>query len=253
MLVPSKLVGGLRLRIGPQFFHRLGAAREDAIPAPRGLVSRIEDLSTDTLDARTLAPEIQAFFLDPDRLDLAIVSEWQPGFRLLWRFARPVLGLVGQFHLPWDTAQIKARTFALDAALDGRAEARAVVREYRGGQPFQTVAYTSFRWKNTGYLSTSFPLPFGALFGLLRLEASTEGSVLLTSRREGPDDVAGLWFFTGRWYLPLPFEERFFFWPAPLAPKRLGSVPPGCSLVAEHRQFLLGRLFVRHTYHFSPQ
>jgi hypothetical protein len=250
-----------RVRVGGDFFERVGAARDD-LPAPPGLVDRLDALAHPGVDVAQVHPSVAAFFLAPATLRLRVQSTWHGPFALLWRWMRPVLGAVGQFYLPRDRAVIDARTLALDPARDGRPDARGVLRSYLDRRVMQVVAYATLRAGGAGYMSTAFPLPFGALCGVLRRDplGGEHGGALgarLTSRRVRVDEPTGIWFapLVGPAF-PLPLEETIDLWPAAAAaaPEALrAGAAPGDTLVGRHVQRLSGARFATHAYWFAPR
>jgi hypothetical protein len=168
----SRFVG--RLRIGADFFERIGARTEPAA-APRGVVDRIEDLANPAIEVARIHPAVVAFFEDTGGLDLVIRSRWRFPFSISWAIFRHVMRWVGQFVLPLREGRIATRVHGLDAARDGRSDARAVIRTYvDGGDVMQAVAYATWERDATRYMSAAFPLPGGHVAGILRLDANGE-------------------------------------------------------------------------------
>lgn len=254
---PSRLRGGAR--VGADFFERRGVARPS--PEVRGLVDDLARYGHEDLDVARIPAEIRAFFTDTASLALHIESEWHGVFAWLWPVARLFLRVVGQFVLPVRHGEISTRAVAIDTERDGRSDARGIVRTYPDGLAMQTVAYATHQRAGVGYMSASFPLPFSALLGVLRLDATGDDpalglSVALNSTpRESRDDDSGVWLTTALGSVRLPFNERLAFWtPAMSAcPKELAArAMEGVTLVARHEQRMFGWLVVTHRYWFTP-
>lgn len=256
----SRFVGGLR--IGPDFFERVGAVAPPAPGAaePRGVVDRMADLASPSVDPDRVHPAIARFFDDTASLELRVVSRWRFPASIVWPLARRLMRALGQFVLPQRTARIATRVARLDPAADGRdgIAPRAVVRTYEGsGEVMQAVAYGTARIGDASLMSAVFPMPGGHVWGRLRLVATGEDSdgrvsVALTS--DGPG--AGVFLVIGGLALPSPFAERLALWspemshcPADLDP----SVARGASVVGRHEQRFFGFRFVVHDYGFTPR
>lgn len=209
--------------------------------SPRGVVDRIEDLGHPGLDREKIAPEVVAFFEDTAGLDLHIRSRWRFPFSIGWWLVRPILRWIGQLVYPNDEARIVTRALALDPEADGRSDARAIIRTYVDtGDVMQAVSYATWEREGTRYMSAAFPLPFGRLMGILRLDPLEKGAVFLTSR--GGD--AGVWYVLGSLAIPMPFGERL-----ELAPS---TGDPEATILGRHEQRIFGIRVVTHQYRFWP-
>ena len=255
----SRLGGGLR--VGAEFFANRGALRAvKSREAPLGLVDRMADLENPGIDVSRVHPAIAVFFEETSRLELLIRSRWRFPFSIAWRLFRPVMHWIGQFVLPVTEGRIVTRVLALDTARDGRADARAVIREYADdGGVMQVVAYATWEHEGARYMSAAFPLPGGHIMGVLRLDPIGEDSegriaVALTSKaREG--DGAGIWYALGSFGLRMPLSERIELWAPEMecAPADIDrSALDGATIIARHEQRLFGVRFVTHQYWFRP-
>lgn len=247
------------LRVGADFFARRGLLAS-AGPSPRGVVDRVAELGNASIDTEAIAPELVAFFEDSAGLELAIRSRWRFPLTQLWPLARVVARWIGQLVLPRREARIRTRAFALEEGRDGRPGARAIVRTYaESGEVMQAIAYATWERAGTRYMSAAFPVPYGCLHGVLRLDAvAREGelvrAVALTSRSEGGDD-AGIWLTLGPITVPLPLGERLELWApgtsgAPEAPHPAGIGRP--TILGRHVQTCFGVTLVTHDYWFWP-
>ncbi len=236
----SRIAAGAR--VGVDWFWRAGLARDD-LPAPRGLVTRFEALASPRARHAAVSPAVRAFFEDTAALELHVRSRWRWPFSWAWRASRWLFTLVGQLRMPLDEARVDTRIVALDAAREGRDDARGVVRTTDGGEVFQVFAYGV---TSDGAMSVAIPWPGGHLAGLLRLDVEGR-AVTLSSRADG------VWFVTPRASLRLPLEETLRFWPAddPDAPR--DRAWPDATLVCRHEQRLFGAVVVEHTHTFRPQ
>ncbi|MBX3228638.1 MAG: hypothetical protein KIT84_08300 [Labilithrix sp.] len=253
----SRLTGSFR--VGADFFARQGLVVTDGA-APRGVVDRVADLANAAVDTARIDPALVPFFEETSALDLRIRSRWRFPFSIGWRLARVVARWIGQLVLPRHEARIRTEAFAIDAARDGRADVRAIVRTYADtGEVFQAMAYATWERGGTRYMSAAFPLPFGCLMGLLRLDAiARDGDVVravaLTSAAQDGDD-AGVWLTLGRIAIPLPLGERLELWApgtegAPDEPPPEGAPP--ATILGRHVQTCFGVRVVTHHYWFCP-
>ncbi|MCA9639458.1 MAG: hypothetical protein H6718_34910 [Polyangiaceae bacterium] len=258
----SQLSGGVRL--GRGFYRRhgwecdAGSGRQE----PRGVVDSLEDLRQPALATHSVHPSVRRFFEDTAGLELFVESHWRGPFFVLWLLVRPLMAWFGQFVLPVRRARILTRCFCLDVAADGRSDVRGIERYYaETQQAFQVAAYATWEHAGIHYMHASFPMPFGQIAGLLRLDpllADSNGrlGVALTSkrRRGHPEDRARVWALIGRVAIPSPFGERLSLW-APGAPDCSVPASPRCpdaTILGCHEQSLFGLRFVRHYYWFRP-
>lgn len=250
----SGFSGGLR--IGADFFERRGWLGPDDASV-RGVVDRIEDLAHPGVDVTKIDPRVVAFFEDTANLELHIQSRWVFPFSIAWRALFHLVRAMGQFVYPRREGCVVTRVFSVDRAKDGRPDARGVVRTYAGRERdvMQAVSYATWERDGKRFMSAAFPMLFGRLMGLLRLDPFGERGAVLTSTRADGDD-AGVWFVLGPLAIPLPFRERLELWPpdeagAPTADApTLEAVP---TLLGRHEQRLFGIRFVTHHYRFWPR
>ncbi len=261
----SRLSGGLRL--GRGFYERHGWAEQPAgatstSSKPRGVVDALEDLRQPELDLARVHPHVRRFFEDTAGLELFIHTRWRGPFVVLWWLLRPLMCWFGQFVLPRREARILTRCFPLDRTRDGRPDARGVERFYGDtGEVFQVAAYATWEHAGVHHMHASFPMPFGQVAGLLRLDplrADRQGlhGVTLTSRRRRgrPEDRARVWLLIGRFALPSPLGEQLSLWApgAPDCPVPANPACPDATILGCHEQRLFGVRFVRHYYWFRP-
>jgi hypothetical protein len=254
----SSISGGLR--IGVDFFDRIGAVvREER--APRGLVDALERLAHPGMPTERVHPEVRGFFERTADYELHIEPRYAPGFRIIALALRFLAGLIGQLVYPARASIIRTRIFAIDRERDGRRDARAVVRTYEpGGRAMQIAAYATFEHGGAGYMSVAFPVLFGNVAGVLRLDPIGEDAegrlavALASWSPAGPDGEAGVWFGRGRRRVRLPFRETLRLWAPgmPGAPAVDDGRFPGTTIVGEHEQRVFGARFVTYTYWFRP-
>jgi hypothetical protein len=254
----ARLPGGLR--VGADYFTRCGALASSAATPPRGLVDRLSDLANPSIDVARVHPAIAVFFEDTASLELLVRSHWRFPFSLVWRVVRPLMKWIGQFVLPLREGRIATRLLALDPARDGRADARAVIREYTGsGDVMQVVAYATWAAGDARFMSATFPLPGGHIAGILRLDRIAEDEdgrlavALSSASRDG--DGAGIWYVLGSRGLRAPLGEHISLWAAgtSCAPPELDrDVLEGATIVGRHEQRAFGVRFVTHDYWFRP-
>lgn len=257
----SRLRGGLT--VGPRFFARRDALAEGQEGAkPRGVVDHISDLSHPAIDVTRIHPDVVRFFEDTESLDLFVRSHWRFPFSIVWLLFRWVMVIAGQFVLPKREATIKTRVFAIQR--DGRPDARGVIRWYADeGEDavMQVVAYATWNDDGRRYMNAMFPLPFGSVTGILRLDHHSPedvAAIKLTStpREEGGErDDASVWAAFGPFVFRPPLNEQIELW-APEMASRPREIDPsevtGCTIVGRHEQRLFGVRFVTHHYWFYP-
>lgn len=244
-------------RIGPDYFARSGALRDD-VPPPRGLVDRTADLAHPSIEAARVHPDVRVFLEDTARLELFIESEWVPWAARVWRLIRPWFAKVGQLALPLRESMVRTRMISLDPVREGRPGVRGVIRTHSDGSVMQVVAYAVHSRGGTGLMSVVFPTPLGVLTGLLRLDAIADEdgalAVALTSSRAGGDD-AGVYLRVFGLQCPTPLGERMAMWSASMRCRPAELDPAkhkGTTLVGEHVQRLFGVKMVTHRYWFVP-
>lgn len=248
----SGFSGGLR--IGADFFERRGWV---AAGAPRGVVDRIEDLAHPGVDVTKIDPRVVAFFDDTAGLELHIRSRWVFPFSLLWRAFFFLVRWMGQFVYPRDEGRIVTRAFAVDREKDGRPDARGILRTYvDSNDVMQAVSYATWERDGRRFMSAAFPLLFGRMMGLLRMDPlGDHGGVVLTSARRDGDD-AGVWFVLGPLAIPTPLGERLELWPPGERGAPVEAPPPGIpapTILGRHEQRVFGIRFVTHHYWFWPR
>lgn len=240
--IPSRLSG--RLRVGADFYERRGAVGSGTAT---GLVDRIEELANTGIE---VPPAVLPFFVDTASLAIRVRSEWRFPLSLTWWALRLLMMAIGQFVLPIRRARIVASVRPLRAELDGRPSPRAVVRRYADGGVMQVVAYSTSEGELGRYMSASFPMPFGQVLGILRLDPNGAG-VALTSSRRG--DEAGVWFVLGPLQFRSPLGERLELWARGDAPEPLErEAVEATTIVGRHEQRVFGLRFVTHHYWFEP-
>lgn len=252
-----------RGRVGADFFSRAGAVPE-GVAAPAGLIETLAEYGNPGVDPARVHPAVAPFFLAPGSLVLRVESRWHHVFALVWWLLRPVMGWLGQLHLPRARATVRVRTVALDPSLDGRPRARGVLRLYEDGSVMQVIAYAVFDDGRAGYMSAAFPFPYCTLNGVLRMDALAQGEgargcgVRLTTRKSdaGHGGSEGIWLAPARGpALPLPLGETLSLWAADDAgapPELRADLRAGETLVGLHEQRFCGLPFATHRYWFRP-
>jgi hypothetical protein len=192
--------------VGASFFERTGAVStvssvgsDSSDAGPRGLMDDLDAYRSPTLDTGAVGPDVRAFYESTRDWTLHVVAAWQPGFSaagLIWkRLARSM----GQLDLPWASRPVAqpmtSRIVPLREDVDGRPGARGWVRTYRGpeggeGAPIYVAAYGTHEEGGRRYMNIAFPLPWGNLTSVLRLDAlGRDGGVRLTTLRPARDRV----------------------------------------------------------------
>lgn len=230
----------------------------------------MSDLAHDGVDVSRIHPDVARFFEHTADLDLIIESRYRFPFSIAFVMVRWLFGWVGQFFLPKNGARvvIKTEAVALEASRDGRPNARGILRRYEtSGEIMQVVLYATHEdSRRARYMSAAFPLPFGGITGILRVDPNGEhedGSlaVVLTSEArtvDGESDDARIWLHLGPFTIRAPLSERLELWSA--TTRRREQTPsfepraPDRELVlfGRHEQRVFGVTFAVHSYAFYP-
>jgi hypothetical protein len=210
-----------RGHVGATFFERVGAV--DRARTVEGQLGSLDDFAHATFHPSHVHSAVRAFYEQTSRFALVVTPEWYAPFRF-WGlvfagFARRVLGQLVLPTRPEGDERVTTRLFGISQARDGRSDVRGYVRAYGegpGARPNFVAAYaTHVSASGVRLLSTSFPLPFCALVGVLRFEdGGAPGSLYVTSKPradEGPGDE-GLFLVTPLGALRLPVNERIDVW-----------------------------------------
>ena len=235
-----------RWHIGAHFFERINALEAHLATSPTGIVDRLQDYARKDFKPDAIAPSITAFYEQTATHDLLVYPEWQPRFQLLARIYKRLSRRVGQMNFPTqpDTheSRITSTIVPLRDALDGREHVRGWVRVYTETQ--QTVyvaAYSSHQYKECRYMNIAFPLPFGNLTSILRLEnllVNNDGLMLKSySTRHGDQGV----YFVSRFVtIRLPINETIRVYSGEISYEGFPPNFSGDGIIAEHKTWIFG-------------
>jgi hypothetical protein len=139
----------------------------------------------------------------------------------------------------------------LKDASDKRQNVRGWVRVYtRTDEAVYVAAYSSHNYQQHAYMNIAFPLPFGNLTSILRLETheGNKGGLLLTSfsSREGDQ---GVYFANRLLPLRLPINETITVYPEGIVYDGHPQNFPLGEIHAKHQMWLFGVQFL--TLHYS--
>jgi hypothetical protein len=251
-------------RVGPTFYARSGAIPAGAAP-PAGIVDDLQAYARADFDPAALHPAVRAFYEHTADFDLRVFPHWRRVFRPGARLVKAVNARLGQMNLPLDAERredvMLSRLVALDAARDGRPDARGWIRTYaQTGAPAYVAAYANHALGGQTYMNIAFPTPGGNVTSVLRIEALPAAGghgVLLTTLPaagargvripEGGDE--GVYFANALLPLRLPLDESIYVWPAQNGVTRF----PDTVVVARHDMWLLGARFLTLEYEIYPR
>lgn len=233
---------------GTDYFQRIRAVREEAFgtaSCPTGLVDDMKDYDRDDFRTEGIHPDIRAFYEKTKDYRLTVVPHWTRGFRWSGRLYRRWAERVGQMCLPVSAQGAAAQLIhsvilPLRDEVDGRQNVRAWVRTYAAtGKPVYVAAYAAHREKGCTYMNIAFPLPFGNLTSILRLESAPSGGLSLTSLPAGPEGNdqgdEGVYFVTRGMPIRLPINETISV---------TVSAPEGGLVTARHDMWIFGIKFL---------
>lgn len=253
-----------RGRVGPDFFQRIGAVG-GAESSPHGLVDDLDEYRRSDFDTQKVDPGVRAFYERTDRHDLRVRPIWRPGVGLLSRVYKHLSSRTGQMNFPRpgdsEEEMVDSRILPIVDSIDGRTQVRAWVRTYaRTGEALYMAAYAAHSLGKQTYMNIAFPLPYGNLTSVLRLEplGSATGStgVLLTtfSNPSAPGDE-GVYWVCRLIPIRLPINETIRVWAAemPEVPGDLGPGPKKTTVFARHEMSFFGIHFLTLDYWIFPK
>jgi hypothetical protein len=177
---------------------------------------------------------------------LRVYPEWQSGFRFLARIYKQISKQMGKMNFPLhpesQQTQISRAIVPLKDSLDMRQNVRGWVRVYtRTGEAVYVAAYSSHNYQQHIYLYIAFPLPFGNLTSLLRLETyeGNKGGLRLTSFSSRGGDQ-GVYFANRLLPVRLPINETIEVYPEGVIYKGHPQNFPLGEIHAKHRRWLFG-------------
>ncbi len=257
---------GAALRVGGDFFERRGIATRAGEP-PRGLVDSLDEHRRNALATERIHSAVRAFYERTGDHELIVRPRWHPLFRLGARIFRLGARFVGQLQLPIDAERasdrIESRIVALDDTRDGRERVRGWVRTFaKDGTAMYVAAYATHVHDAVAYMNIAFPLPFGNLTSVLRMDPLFVGGpdlgIELTTRgpSRAPND-AGIWFVArGLGAVRLPMHETVRVWGATtrVPPHAIDATElPGATVLARHELWLLGMRYLTLDYVIRPR
>lgn len=198
-------------RIGANFFEKIGAI-DDAVPV-HGLTDHLSDYASDDCQVETLSPQLIRFYEHTDEHELYVHPIWAESFDYPARIYKWFARRVNQMNLPLepetDERTIHSQIMKLKDNIDGREQVRAWVRTYADSDEVVYVAgYSSHVYNSRRYMNIAFPLPFGHITSILRLQTDNKANLSLSSVNS-VDKMGdqGVYFVTPLITLRLPFNE----------------------------------------------
>lgn len=251
-----------RGRIGPHFFHHLGAVELNR-NGPTGLVDSLDEYHRPDFATDQAPPSIRAFYETTNQFSLFVHPDWKPIFRLPAQIYKYFSAKLEQMNLPLHSESkedlIESYIFPINDDLDGRTNVRAWVRVYnRTGKAVYVAAYANHSDNKQTYMNIAFPLPFGNLTSILHLESlnSPEGhkGIVLTSLSSS-DWVGdeGVYFVNKLLPIRIPINETIRVWVGDgLEPNSPSFLTLPSHIQARHDMWLFGIQFLTLHYFISP-
>lgn len=266
----SRLRGSLK--IGPDFFERLGAVPEFISNPPQGLIDQMLSFERVDFESAALDPAVRDFYEQTANYRLYVSPFWQRGFVKAGRFWRRLMEPIGQLCLPTESEAkqeaIQSRILALDPAIDGRPGVRAWVRTYQRSQKAVYVAaYASHRWQGQVYMNIAFALPAGHMTSILKLDhleltepLGHKKALRLSTLASAPDKSVlqgdqGVYLILFGLVIRLPINETISVWSrgTPGLPDLgQGSEMEDAPLLALHQMWIGGIHFLTLHYFIYP-
>lgn len=244
-----------RWHIGTTFFERIGAIENNVLSSPTGIVDEMSLYKRDNFAPQNLDQNIIAFYEDTASHELLVYPEWKAPFKDLSKLYKLFSQRVEQMNFPLqpesEETLISSNIIPLKDELDGRDKVRGWVRVYPNtGQAVYVAAYSSHIYENCRYMNIAFPLPFGNLTSILRLELLQDDNqgVLLTSFSKRQQDQ-GVYFASSFLTIRLPIDETIKVYSTHSIYEDFPRDFAQGEIVAEHKMWLFGIHFL--TLHYS--
>jgi hypothetical protein len=152
-----------------------------------GIVASLDALAGPGLDPAQVDPLVREFYEHTTRFTLDIVPQWRlwvrPGY-LLYRtlVARPL----GQASVPMNQREaqrgIRSRIDTI-SGVDGTVSVRGWIRSFTDDdEPIMVGIYTTYTYRDRGYVSVGFPIPEGSFTATLLPRSRPDRGLTLTSR-----------------------------------------------------------------------
>lgn len=239
--------------VGANFFQRMGIIDNQRANPPMGIVDRMEDYRREEFEPSQLPAEVTDFYELTALHKLLVYPEWQQGFQRLSKIYKRLSRRLEQMNFPLrpdkQEMHVASSILPLNDALDGRRGVRGWVRVYEeSGQAVYVAAYANHQYAGETYMNIAFPLPFGNLTSILRLEDHPDcrTGLLLTSfsTRRGDQGV----YFANRWIpFRLPMNETIEVFASDDTSGSYKGFPaslPRGSVLARHTLWLFNRHYL---------
>lgn len=203
-------------KVGPLYFQNYGIVAKNDDP-PEGLVDSMDDYKRLDFDPIELHPNVRAFYEKTAMFELLVMPDWKPGFRKLAGLYKKFSAWVGQMNLPLDPESeedlIDSEILPIDDRYDGRSNVRGWVRTYnKTGEAVYVAAYANHSDGDHTYMNIAFPLPWGNLTSVLRIESLGNfigGKGVCLTSLHSPDRVGdeGVYFANRIIPIRIPINE----------------------------------------------
>ncbi len=236
-------------QVGPNFFSHNSIIDTKKSVLPTGIVDHLSDYQRPDFNPQDIAPIVTAFYENTAAHELLVYPQWQPGFQLLARGYKQISQRIGQMNFPiradTEESRISSTIVPLNDSVDGRENVRGWIRVYVDtGSAVYVAAYSSHIAQNQRYMNIAFPLPFGNLTSILRLEhlkdnKDNEKGLLLTSYSTRYGDQ-GVYFANRLLPIRLPINETIKVYTGESV---YAGYPSGFAIgevIAEHKMWIFG-------------
>jgi len=203
-------------KVNCDFFEKSGFIGSTSIN-PTGLVDKMSEFDREGFDSLRLPVQVRQFYENTQNYFLTLTPKWSFGFKMAGRIYARMSRSLGQMCLPIEEEgkdqKVDSRIFPLDAQKDGRLNVRAWVRNYSGSNtPVYVAAYSTHKNHNQTYMNIAFPLPFGNLTSILKLNMNNNYLILSSVKHLLEESDQGVYFVNRVLPVRLPMNETIRVW-----------------------------------------
>lgn len=230
--IPYSKIKGKR-KIGKKFFENEGYI-ENTSNHPLGMVDSMTIFDREDFNHSDIHPLISEFYTSTIHYDMEVKESWLPLIKPFAMIYKKLSASMEQMNFPVSktttNTNIESEIYKILDKYDGRKNVRAWVRsDKKTGKAFYAAAYSTHSDKRgERYFNVFFPLPFGGMTSILRIENYQESGVLLTSLKKMKRGDQGVYMTVGSKTFKLPINETIW------VTEKAGS------LIAKHDSWLFG-------------
>ncbi|MBE7121774.1 YndJ family protein [Bacillus cereus] len=204
-----------------------------------GLVDKMSDFHSDTLDETKIPLRIIHFYENTKEYHLQSNINWARWFRPFAFCYAKMSKCVAQIHLgmggKWET--MHGSIVSVKDESDGRENVRAWLRKNEEGETIFVALYSKHTYKKDTYMNIALPLPYSNMTGILKL-CNDDNALIITSKlRERRKGDEGIYLHTRFFTIRLPLAETFII-----------KESKDQILEANHRMWIFGVKFLEIDY-----